>query len=314
MNIVFFGTSSFAIPSIEALKRSGNSPLLVVTQKDKPGGRQNKLIESPIKKWALKNGIPISQPEDLSSQDFQKTLKELSPDLFVLVSYGKILPESLLNIPSLGGMNVHPSLLPKYRGASPIVWTILNGDQKTGVSIIRIAQEVDSGDILLQKELPLQEEDAIELSEKLSRLGADLLSEALSRIQDPSSVSTPQEGEASFAPRLKKEDGLVDWTKPATHLACQIRALVPWPGSFAYLRGKRVIFWKAQALPDASEGAPGSITAFPREGLIKVTTGKGSLIIKELQLEGKPRVTSVSFLRGNPLKNGETFTCNPAQS
>lgn len=313
MKIVFFGTSPFAIPCLEALFRSTYTPLLVVTQRDARGGRFRRLLESPVKRWALEKKIPLQQPESLSEISFAATLKRLSPDLFIVVSYGKILPSSLLTLPLEGGINVHPSLLPKYRGASPIPWAILNGDRKTGVSVIRLAEEVDAGEILLQKAIDIGEgEDAVGLTEQLSHMAGELLIKALEKIENGTVIPTPQKGKVSYAPRFKKEDGLMDWSKSAASLSRHIRALVPWPGSFSYLRKKRILFWKAKAEPGRG-GRPGEIVDLSK-GALWVAAGEGRLLLQELQLEGKERMSTQHFLIGHPLRLGETFSCNPVGS
>ena len=312
MKIIFFGTSQFAIPSLEAVSLTAHSLLAVVTQPDKRGGRTHRLLESPVKRWALENKIPLLQPPDLSESSFMAALKKNRADLFVVVSYGKILPPALLALPSFGGVNVHPSLLPRYRGANPIPWAILNGDPKTGVTLIRLVEEVDAGDILLQKEVALdQEEDALQLSEKLSRLGGKLLVESLDGIEKGKATFVPQRGEVSDAPRFKKEDGAIDWTKSAKMLSREIRAFVPWPGSFSYLDGKRLLIWKAKEVEGEATGCPGEVVGFSGEKEFIVATGKGKLLVERLQLEGKEMMSSSSFLAGHPLRIGETFACNP---
>lgn len=315
MKIVFFGTSSFGIPSLEALRTSSHSLVAVVTQPDARGGRSRQLLESPVKRWALEKNVPLLQPADLSDPAWMATLQSYPSDLFILVSYGKILPSSLLKIPPQGGINVHPSLLPKYRGASPVSWAILNGERQTGVSVIRMVEEVDAGDILLQKEVTIgNDEDAVQLSERLSRVGKELLLETLKRIGEGNAPSFPQKGKASFAPRFKKEDGLLDWMKSADTLSRQIRALVPWPGSYSYLRGKRVLIWKAEPEEGKERGCPGEVVDLSREGLFRVATGKGELRLLELQLEGRERMASKSFLIGHPVHLGETFSCHSGKS
>lgn len=315
MKIIFFGTSAFALPSLEAISRSIHTLLSVVTQPDKRGGRTHRLLESPAKRWALENKVSCLQPADLSDRSFAAELKACRPDLFVVVSYGKILPPSLLTVPLHGGLNVHPSLLPRYRGASPIPWAILNGDSKTGVTVIRVVEEVDAGEILLQKSVAVgKEEDALQLSERLSRLGGELLVESLRRMEEEKGPFVPQKGGVLYAPRFKRENGAMDWTKSAEALSRQIRAFIPWPGSFSYLGGKRVVIWKARVVEGKMKGRPGEIVRFSREGELVVKTGEGELLLEELQLEGKERMASRAFLLGHPVRLGETFACNPRES
>ncbi|MBI4436621.1 MAG: methionyl-tRNA formyltransferase [Candidatus Omnitrophica bacterium] len=311
MKIIFFGTSDFAIPSLEVLLRSGHDLVSVVTQPDKPGGRNRELLQGPVKQWASAASLPTLQPEELSDFSFMMGLKKMSPELFVVVSYGKILPPFLLALPPHGAINVHPSLLPKYRGASPIPWAILNGDSKTGISILRMTEKVDAGEILLQKEVGIgKEEDASQLSKRLSALGGELLLELLRKIEKGEVEAFPQKGVVTFAPRFKKEEGRIDWRRSAEELSRQIRALVPWPGSFTLLHGKRWVVWKGKAIGEKREGKPGEIVGLGPEG-IAVATGKGKLLLEEIQLEGKEKMKSGSFLLGHPLRLGETFSCNP---
>ena len=314
MKIIFFGTSAFALPSLEAISRSAHTLVSVVTQPDKRGGRTHRQLLSSVKQWALENKVHLLQPPDLSGSSFRETLKAFRPDLFVVVSYGKILPPALLALPPLGGVNVHPSLLPKYRGASPISWAILNGDPKTGLTVIRLSEEVDAGEILLQKEVALGEEDALQLSERLSRLGGELLSESLDRIAKGKAVFIPQKDKATDAPKFKKEDGAIDWKKSAKILSREIRAFVPWPGSYSYLGGKRILIWKAKGIEGNTGGRPGEVVGFSEGGEIIMATGKGKLLIEALQLEGKEKMPSRSFLIGHRLRIGETFACNPRNS
>lgn len=314
MRIVFFGTSSFAIPSLDGIQCSSHTLLAVVTQPDAKGGRRHEFLPTPVKEWVVRKGSLLFQPPRLSEASFLSALQKLRPDLFVVVSYGKILPPSLLTLPPHGGINVHPSLLPRYRGASPIPWAILNGDEKTGVSIIALSEEVDGGEIFLQKTVSIgKEENALSLSERLSKEGGKLLVETLKNLEEGRAVSMPQKGEVRFAPRFKKEDGLVDWGKSAQKLSLQIRALLPWPGSYSYLHGKRVLFWKAKAEEGGPSGRPGEVVALSKEG-IGVATGKGKLLLEELQLEGKEKMPGRLFLLGHPLRLGEGFTCNSGKS
>jgi len=311
MKIVFFGTSEFAIPSLEVLHRSGHELLAVVTQADKPAGRGRKVLESPVKQWASGRKIQVLQPENSSDFSFMMTLKQMNPELFVLVSYGKILPPFLLALPPRGAINVHPSLLPRYRGANPVSWAILNGETKTGISIIQMAEEVDAGEILLQQSVDIGiNEDAIQLSERLSKLGGELLPEVLHQIQEGKAKPLPQKGKPTFAPRFRKEEGWIDWRRSAEDLSRRIRAFVPWPGNFSALHGKRVVVWKGRVVEGETKGKPGEVLELRPQGIV-VATGKGRLLLEEIQLEGKERMESGSFLLGHPLRVGETFSCNP---
>ncbi len=307
MRIVFFGTSIFAVPTLEALGSTGHTPLAVVTRADQKGGRGAVLIQSPVKELALRKKIPILQPDNLSDFSFLVSLKEIDPELFIVVSYGKILSVPLLALPVKGSVNLHPSLLPKYRGASPIPWAILNGDTRTGLSVIRMTEEVDAGEILLQKEVAIgKDEDAVHLSERLAAEGGKIVIEFLERFKKGPLAGTPQKGKVTLAPRFKKEDGRIDWSKEAGQISRQIRALVPWPGSYSFLKGKRIVFWKARE--EEGKGRPGEIIEASEKGGIRVAAGKGHLLMEEVQLEGKERMSAAQFLRGSPLRAGDTFS------
>ncbi len=312
MRIIFFGSSSFAIPSLESLLCSKEEILTVVTETDKPGGRSLQLQKSPVKLWAAKKRLPLLQPKDLKENSFLSELKSLKPDLLILISYGRILPPLLFPIFPNGGINVHPSVLPRYRGASPIPFAILNGDRETGISISRMTKEVDAGDILFQERVPIEPgEDTLQLSERLARLAAPLLVKAVQKIAKKEADFIPQKGPVSYAPKLRKEDGLVDWSKSAEALSNQIRAFVPWPGSFTYWRGKRLLIWKAEPLPGRKGGKPGEVLSLSKEKGLEVATGQGFLLLKEMQPEGKARMGVGSFLAGHPVHSGETFSCHP---
>ncbi|MCM8765655.1 MAG: methionyl-tRNA formyltransferase [Candidatus Omnitrophica bacterium] len=309
MKIVFWGTSSFALPTLEKIARSKEEILLVVTQPDKKQGRHLKLIPPPVKIKAEELNLKVVQPDSLSDKNFLSSLKELEPDLFVVVAYGNILKREILQIPRIISLNLHASLLPKYRGPAPINWAIWKGEKETGVSIIKMNEKMDAGEIILQKKIPISEEDnALSLGERLSREGADLCKEAIDLLAQGKAKFLPQEeSKASFAPLLKKEDGKIDWRNSAREISRQIRALLPWPGSYCFYKQKLLKIWKASAGEEDFSGfSPGEIVEIGKEEFA-VATGKGKLWIKELQLAGGRRMSAREFLSGHPLQKGEIW-------
>lgn len=309
MKIVFWGTSQFAIYSLEKIFKVGHEILLVVTQPDKKQGRHLEVKESPVKNRAKELNLNIVQPEDIKDKDFENLLKSLKSELFVVVSYGKIIPKKILEIPKLFSINLHASLLPKYRGGAPINWAILNGEKETGLTVFRINEKMDAGDIIVQKKVPILEEDnAITLGERLSKEGADLLLETIELIEKGEANFLPQdESKVSFAPLLKRENGRIKWEESAEKINNQIRALVPWPGSFCYWQGKLLKIWRTKIVNDNfSNFQIGEIADIQKDGFI-VTTGKGGLFIEELQLEGGRRMSARNFLLGHCLKKGEVL-------
>ena len=315
MKLVFFGSSHYSVPSLEALVKAGYPVAAVVTLPQRKGGRGQEALSNPVLEWAEAHQIRLFQQEKMADAPFQEALKALSPDLFIVVSFGKFLPASLLQIPKLYALNIHPSLLPKFRGPSPIAWALLEGEKKAGVSLFRISERIDTGDILLIEEAAIGEEDDVQtLSEKLFQKGADLLLKGLSLIESQKASFAPQEEkEATYAPRLKKADGDIDWSQESWRIACQVRAFKGWPGSYTFYEGRRLILWKVRPHEGLFHKRPGEILDCHKQGIF-VSTGKGILIIEELQMEGKERMAAASFLVGHPLTVGETFTCNPSQS
>ncbi|MDL1955813.1 MAG: methionyl-tRNA formyltransferase [Candidatus Desulfofervidus auxilii] len=303
MKIIFFGSPEFAIPSFKALIETKEDEVIgVVTQPDRPKGRGRKLTPPPIKIIAQQYNLPVYQPETVKDDNFINLVKTLAPDLLVVVAFGQILPKALLSIPPHGAINVHPSLLPKYRGAAPIQWAIINGETITGVSIVRITPRLDSGDILLQKAVPIgPEETAGELHDVLAKLGAELLLEAIRGLKKSTLTSIPQDERlASYAPKLKKEDGLIDWAASAKKIACLIRGLDPVPGAYTYLDGKLLKLFRPKVIPfTPKDTPPGTIIEAKPEG-IQIVTGEGILLVKEIQLEGRKRLAVSEFIKGYP--------------
>jgi methionyl-tRNA formyltransferase len=298
LHLVFCGTPGFAVPTLERLVDAAFLVELVVTQPDRPKGRGLELIASPIKQRALQLGLPIIQPESIkNNQDFRAQLTALNPDAIIIVGYGRIVPQWMLDLPPLGNINLHASLLPKYRGAAPIQWAIARGESVTGVTTMKIDAGLDTGDILLQQEIPIAFDDtAGTLAPKLADMGATLTVETLRRLQagtiDPRKQDNAQ---ASLAPILMKEDGLIDFSRPAAETLNRMRGFQPWPGAHSKFRGKNLQIWRAAAL---DRKLPSSDLQVEGDRLF-VGCGAGTAIeVLELQLEGKKRTSPADFIRG----------------
>ncbi len=305
MRIVFMGTPDFAVPSLEGLIAAGHQVCGVFCQPDKPVGRhQNKIQAPPVKRAALAHEIPVFQPVKLRDGTALAQLRELDPELIVVAAYGRILPDDILNLPPKGCINVHSSLLPKYRGAAPINWAILNGERETGVTIMYMATELDAGDISLQRATPIgPEEDAAALYSRLAAMGGELAVEAVSAIQSGTAGRTPQDhGAHTLAPMLSKALSPVDWNRSAQEIYNQIRGLIPWPAaSTDAITGEPVKLWRAQALEKPTAARPGTILAAGPKG-IDVACGDGlTLRILELQAPGSRRMAAADYLRGHPI-------------
>lgn len=305
MRIVFMGTPAFARPSLEKLIESEEEIVAVITQPDKLRGRGLKVSTSPIKTWAEAAGLFVFQPRSLKSPSFLEPLQELNPDLVLVVAYGKFLPETILNLPRLGCVNVHPSLLPKYRGAAPIQWALLNGETHTGVSTISMAREMDAGDIFLQRSIPIEPEDTyISLNEKLSRLAAQMVLETISGLGRGELKPVPQRPEeVSLAPRLRKEDGKIDWGKPASYIERQVRALNPWPSSYTNWQGKLLKILEARTVEGVSGERPGTVIAVMPPGWL-VSCGQGDILVTLVQPENGKRMSAHDFSLGHKLAVG----------
>ena len=307
--IVFMGTPDFAVPSLRILIERGENVVCAVTQPDRPSGRGRKIMAPPVKDLARRAAIPVLQPESVRDVHFLAELQKFSPDIIALTAYGKILPEPLINLPPLGTINVHGSLLPKYRGAAPIQWALINGEPETGVTIMQMDAGMDTGDILLQEKIPITRDDtAGTLSLKMAELGARALGRALDLLRDGKLKAHAQdESQASLAPLLKKEDGLVAWHDSAARISCRIRGLDPWPASYTTLSGRRLKLFSpevvAKSLCRGGLGKPGTILAADRDGIL-VATGGGCLLIREIQAEGARRMPVADYLSGNTLEAG----------
>jgi len=297
------GTPGFAVPSLNALIESEDEVVGVVTKTDKPQGRGQRIESPPIKILSQQYGIPILQPEKLKTEEFFNELKSFNPDLICVTAYGKILPKNILELPPRGGINVHASLLPKYRGAAPINWAIINGEKNTGITTMLMDEGMDTGDILLQHEIPIDEEDTGEtLSERLSHIGAELLIQTIKLLKENKLSPIPQDhSKATYASMLKKEDGLIDWSKSAQEIRNSIRGTLPWPGAYTFLEGKNLKIYRA--IVSLGQGKPGLVIISTR-GTLRVATGAGAIDIHELQIEGGKRLPIEAFLSGRKIKEG----------
>ena len=303
MKIVYMGTPDFAVPALESLIKSGNKPILVVSQPDAKRDRGEKVKPTPVKEKAMEWNIPVSQPEKLKgNEEFIEMLRSLAPDLMVVAAYGKILPEEILSIPVKGCINIHGSILPKYRGAAPIQWAILEGETETGVTLMQMAEGMDTGDVLASAVTQTAGKTTGMLLEELSVLGANLLLENLPLIESNQLIPVPQDNEkATYAPMIYKKDGLVDFSKPAIEIERQIRALNPWPVAYTSYNGQPMKIWQATVEEDIVHALPGTITAVSQAG-ISVSTGLGVLNIIEIQMPGKKKMPVSAYIRGNQIE------------
>ena len=309
MKIIFFGSAHFAIPALEALIKSPYEVCAVVTQPDKNKGRHLHLASTDVKAVANQSGLKVFQPESVNSPDAIKYLKSLSADLFVVVAYGQILSQAVLDIPKIFAINIHASLLPKYRGAAPINWAIINGEKSTGVTIIKLIRKMDAGPMLIQKEITIAEaDDSVILEDKLRKLGAELLIPALKGIENKTYKLTEQDEEkVVMAPKLKKNDGEIDWSKPAIRIHNLVKGCLPWPGAFTHYKGKLLKIYKTEVGPQIGEvmgSQPGEILSIHKDGL-EVIAGDRPILIKELQLEGGNRMEAGEFIHGHKIKPGD---------
>ena len=315
MNIVFMGTPEFALPTLKALHHSSHSIQAVITQVDKPKGRGQKIFVSPVKQYALDSNLPILQPKTVNDTTFIESIKKNRPDIIVVVAFGQILNENFLKIPRQFCINLHSSLLPKYRGAAPIHRAILNGDIKSGVTTMIMDKGMDTGDILLMQETPINQTDnAQTLHDTLSEMGGTLVLETIKRLEENTLLPVPQDhNQATYATKLKKEEGLICWELSAATLLNQVRGLTPWPGTYTLLNKKRLRIIKVQVEKGTINDRPGKVARVSDIG-IEVGTGQGRLVINELQLEGKKSMSAKSFLAGNKIKQGTLFDLTPNQS
>ncbi len=309
LRILFMGTPDFAVPTLQALLDGPDTIVGAVCQPDRKKGRGKKLQPPPIKVLAQEKGLPVLQPTSIRTDAFLDEIKALQLDLIVVAAYGKILPGKLLNLPPLGTINVHGSLLPKYRGAAPIQWALINGEQETGVTIMQMDVGMDTGDILLPAKLPITDDDTTgTLFEKIAMLGGKALLEAIGLLKEDQLPPIKQDDSlATEAPMLTKEQGHIDWNRPARELHCLIRGLDPWPSAYGFLGDRRFRFFKPQVVHRDGGEKPGTICRADKEGIV-VATGEDALLIREIQPEGKKRMTVQACLCGISLSPGDQFT------
>lgn len=303
MRILFMGTPEFAVASLRRLVEDGHEICGVFTQPDKPKNRGHKLMFSPVKEYALTQNLPVYQPLKMRDGEAEALVKQLAPELIVVAAYGKILPEEILNTPPYGSINVHSSLLPKYRGAAPINWAILDGEAETGVSIMYMAKELDAGDVILQKTTPIgEQEDAQTLTARLAELGAQALSEAVEALRNGTAGRTPQDAsQQTYASMLSRDMSPIDWNRTARQINCQVRGLIPWPCATAELAGQRFKIYET-VLGRETDSAPGTILSAGKQG-IEVACGDGrSLYLTQLQAEGGKRMAAAAYLLGHPME------------
>lgn len=304
--IVFMGTPKAAAFSLEQLLKGPDTVVGVVTQPDRPAGRGQKSLPSPVRRVAEEHGLAVAAPEKMRSPDFLAALQRWAPCLIVVVAYGRILPRTILELPRHGCLNVHYSLLPKYRGAAPVAWAIINGEEKSGVTTMRLVEKMDAGPIFLQEEVRLApDETAASLQAKLIPIGANLLLETIRRLKDGSLAPKEQnEAEASYAPILKKEDGRIDWREPAEKIECRIRAFDPWPSAYTLLHGRLLKIHRARVLMEEAGEPPGTVLRADQGGLW-IATGQGALSLEEIQWENRKRLPAAEFLKGARIEKSE---------
>ena len=309
MRILMMGTPDFAIPTLDALVKSEHEVIGVVSQQDKPKGRGQHLVPTPLKEAALSYNLPVYQPQTLKDEAFAELLCKLAPDLIVVVAYGKILPKYVLDFPKYGCVNVHASLLPKYRGAGPIQWAIINGETETGITTMQMGEGLDTGDILLQERVPITDDVTADvLFDTLAILGGKLLIETVSGLEKKTIIPQPQQdSEATYAPMLDKTTGYVDFSVSAHQVLRLIRGVTPWPSAVVLHEDKRMKIFDAKVIDKASQEAPGTILSVSRDGIL-VACGKDCLLITEIQAEGSKRMPVSEYLLGHTIEQSRLKT------
>ena len=322
MRIVFMGTPDFSVPALKALVEVGHQVIAVVTQPDKPKGRGKEVQMTPVKIQAMEYGIPVYQPAKVREASFVEVLKGLEADVYVVIAFGQILPKAVLELPKYGCINIHASLLPKYRGAAPIQWCVIDGERETGITTMMMDVGLDTGDMLEKAVIPIEEkETGGSLHDKLSMAGGDLILSTLKKLEEGTLVRTPQTDEGTcYAKMLTKSLGDIDWNQDAVSIERLIRGLNPWPSAYTMWNGKTIKIWAADVIagreaaeflsesgvPAETGTAPGTVVCSDKRGLV-VCTGGGLLSIRELQMEGKKRMDTPAFLRGYPIPAGDVF-------
>ena len=322
MRIVFMGTPDFSVPALKALVEAGHQVIAVVTQPDKPKGRGKEVQMTPVKIQAMEYGIPVYQPAKVREASFVEVLKGLEADVYVVIAFGQILPKAVLELPKYGCINIHASMLPKYRGAAPIQWCVIDGERETGITTMMMDVGLDTGDMLEKAVIPIEEkETGGSLHDKLSMAGGDLILSTLKKLEEGTLVRTPQTDEGTcYAKMLTKSLGDIDWNQGAVSIERLIRGLNPWPSAYTMWNGKTIKIWAADVIagreaadflsesgvPAETGTAPGTVVCSDKRGLV-VCTGGGLLSIRELQMEGKKRMDTPAFLRGYPIPAGDVF-------
>lgn len=315
LNVVFMGTPDFARKSLKCLIEAGHQIQMAVVQPDKPKGRGMKLVHPPVKEYAISKRIDVVQPLSLKDPSFIEKIRSLKPDVIIVVAYGKILPKAVLEIPELGCINVHASLLPKYRGAAPIQWPIINGDKVTGVTTMYMDAGLDTGDMILKTEVEIEDNDTLEtMHDKLAEAGGRLIVKTLEEIEKGTAPRILQNNdEATHTRQIQKEDGLINWQNTAIQIRNQIRGFNPWPGAFTFYGNKMIKLWNASECEFDNKAVPGTIiNADKKRGLI-VSAGKNALKIVELQPEGSRRMTAEEYLIGHDVEIGKKFSTKREQ-
>ena len=309
MVIAFFGTPQFAVPTLQRLLDSAHAVAGVVTQPDRPRGRGHKVSDGPVKALAVAHRMPVIQPTRLKDPDVEGTLRGWHLDLGVVAAYGRIIPEHLLSIPRLGMINVHASLLPRYRGAAPVHRAIMAGDRETGVTIMRLVKELDAGAMLATVTRPIGPDETSDVVEAdLAELGADLLLRVIEQLADGSALEVPQDAaRATYAPRVTRDEGLIDWSLPASAIHDRVRGLHPWPHTYTVFNGVRLLILRTRAAEATSDASPGTVVAISPEA-IRVATGQRGLDILAIQPEGRRPMTVREYLAGHPMRPGESFS------
>ena len=322
MRIVFMGTPDFSVPALKALVEAGHQVIAVVTQPDKPKGRGKEVQMTPVKIQAMEYGIPVYQPAKVREASFVEVLKGLEADVYVVIAFGQILPKAVLELPKYGCINIHASLLPKYRGAAPIQWCVIDGERETGITTMMMDVGLDTGDMLEKAVIPIEEkETGGSLHDKLSMAGGDLILSTLKKLEEGTLVRTPQTDEGTcYAKMLTKSLGDIDWNQSAVSIERLIRGLNPWPSAYTLWNGKTIKIWSADVttgreaaaflsesgVPSETGITPGTVVCSDKHSLV-VCTGDGLLSVRELQMEGKKRMDTPAFLRGYPIPEGDVF-------
>ena len=308
MRVIFMGTPDFAVGALEEIIKAGHEVVLVVTQPDKPKGRGKAMQYTPVKECALAHGIEVFQPVKVKEPENIEVLRKHQPDIIIVAAFGQIVPKSILDMPKYGCINIHASLLPKYRGAAPIQWAVINGEDVTGVTIMRMNEGIDTGDMIAKKTVRLAEDETGgSLFDKLAQVGAQLCVETMDIIEAGKAEYIPQNNEeATHTSMIRKELGLIDWNKSAVEIERLIRGLNPWPSAYTNLSGKTFKIWKATVVSEENTYEPGCICRIDKAGMY-VQTGKGILLLTEVQMEGKKRMDADAFLRGYQIEEGTFF-------